>query len=132
MKEIQELNLPDDLHYSRDHEWLRQVGDDWIVGISDYAQDQLGDVVFVELPEVGAKFAAEEVFGTVESVKAVSELLMPVAGTVLAVNAALVDSPELINSNPYTDAWMLKIQPDNPADIERLMQREAYIAMLMG
>ncbi len=132
MKEIQELNLPEDIRYSRDHEWVRAAGGEWVVGISDYAQDQLGDVVFVELPAAGAKFAADEVFGTVESVKAVSELLMPVAGTVLAANTALTESPERINTHPYTDAWMLKIQPDNPADVDQLMDRDAYLALLKG
>lgn len=130
MKEISELNFPENLKYSKEHEWVVSHGEALRIGISDYAQDQLGDVVFVELPEVGAHFDTEEVFGTVESVKAVSELFMPVAGEVLAINDQLEDSPELVNSDPYGAAWMVEIKPEDPGQIEALMDQPAYLAML--
>jgi glycine cleavage system H protein len=103
-----------------------------VIGISDYAQDQLGDIVFVELPQVGDTFEKGAEFGTVESVKAVSELYMPLGGEVLAVNESLGDSPELVNNEPYTGGWMIKIKPANAAEIEQLMTKEAYLKMLKG
>lgn len=132
MKEIDELNFPDDLNYSNDHEWARQEGEMVVVGISDYAQDQLGDIVFVELPEKGSKLAQGEEFGSVESVKAVSELFTPVAGEVVEINEALDDSPELVNTDPYTSGWMVKIRPDGSDSLAKLMDRSAYVAMLKG
>ncbi|MDQ3174958.1 MAG: glycine cleavage system protein GcvH, partial [Acidobacteriota bacterium] len=99
-------NVPEDLHYSKDHEWLRVEGDVAVVGITDYAQNSLGDVVYVELPKMGEEFAANESFGSVESVKAVSEVFSPVSGTVAEVNEALNDEPEKVNGDPYGEGWM--------------------------
>ncbi|MFL5801314.1 MAG: glycine cleavage system protein GcvH [Roseiflexaceae bacterium] len=104
------FNTPAELQYTKTHEWIRIEGDEATVGITDYAQDSLGDVVYVELPEVGASFAAGESYGAVESVKAASDLYLPVAGEVVAVNDALVSQPEILNSDPYGAGWMLKIQ----------------------
>lgn len=132
MKEIDELSFPDDIRYSKDHEWTRTEGDLIVVGISDYAQDQLGDIVYVELPETGSTIAIGEEFGSVESVKAVSELFMPVGGEVVAVNGDLEDNPELVNEEPYTKGWMLKVKPADTADNDKLMDRDAYVAMLKG
>ena len=132
MKEIDELTFPDDVQYSNDHEWARQEGETVAVGISDYAQDQLGDIVFVELPEKGSKLVRGEEFGSVESVKAVSELFTPVSGEVVEINNALEDSPELVNNAPYTDGWMLKVKPDSSDPLAKLMDRSTYVAMLKG
>jgi len=132
MKEIDELTFPDDVQYSNDHEWARQEGETVAVGISDYAQDQLGDIVFVELPEKGSKLVQGEEFGSVESVKAVSELFTPVSGEVVEINNALEDSPELVNNAPYTDGWMLKVKPDSSDPLGKLMDRSTYVAMLKG
>jgi glycine cleavage system H protein len=104
------FKTPSDLQYTRSHEWIRIEGDQATVGITDYAQDALGDVVYVELPEVGASFEAGATFGAVESVKAASDLYLPVAGEVLEVNSALIDQPEVLNSDPYGEGWMLKIR----------------------
>ena len=132
MKEISELNLPGDVRYAEDHEWARLESDKVKVGISDYAQDQLGDIVFVELPDVGDSFEAGEEFGTVESVKAVSELYMPIGGEILAVNTDLEESPELVNNSPYDDGWMIEVKPSNPADFKDLMTADVYLEMLKG
>jgi glycine cleavage system H protein len=132
VKDISELIFPENIRYTKDHEWARLEGDIVIAGISDYAQDQLGDVVYVELPPVGDRFENEEAFGTVESVKAVSELFMPIAGEVVSVNAALSDTPEVVNSDPYGAGWMIHIKPFDPAFMETLMTREAYLDMLKG
>ncbi len=132
MKEISDLILPDDVRYAEDHEWARLEGEKVRVGIDDYAQDQLGDIVFVELPQVGDTFEKDEEFGTVESVKAVSELYMPVGGEIIAVNTALEESPELINSDPYDDGWMIEVMPSDPDDWDALMTIDAYIEVLKG
>lgn len=132
MKDISELNFPENVRYTQDHEWARLEGDIVIAGISDYAQDQLGDVVYVELPQVQDQFENGEVFGTVESVKAVSELFMPIAGEVVAINAGLADTPEVVNADPYGAGWMIHIKPSDPAFFETLMTREAYLDMLKG
>ena len=132
MKELNELSFPDDIRYSESHEWAKADGAKVKIGITDYAQDQLGDIVFVEMPGVGETFAKGAEFGTVESVKAVSELYIPIAGEVVAVNPALEDAPELINNSPYTDGWMLEIKPDDPSEIEKLMTKDAYLASLQG
>ena len=132
MKEIEELNIPSDLRYSRDHGWVRVEGDLLVVGITDYAQDQLGDVVYVGLPEKGSDLTTDQEYGSVESVKAVSELLMPVAGTVAAVNSALEDTPELVNTAPYAAGWLLKVKPDDPGAVHQLMDRDAYLSMISG
>jgi len=132
MKEINELNFPDDIRYAESHEWARPEGDVVKMGITDYAQDQLGDIVFVEMPEVAETFAKGAEFGTVESVKAVSELYMPIGGEIVAVNIPLEDSPELVNNTPYTDGWMIEVKPDNPAELDNLMTKTAYIESLQG
>ena len=121
---------PDDLRYTKDHEWVRIKGDRATVGITHYAQKQLGDVVYLELPEVGRKLKAQETFGTVESVKAVSELLSPVAGEVVEVNAALAQGPEKINSDPYGSAWMVALRLSDPAAAKALMDASAYKAFV--
>jgi glycine cleavage system H protein len=117
---------PSDLKYTKDHEWVRVEGDKGTVGITDYAQKQLGDVVFVELPEVGRTLKEHDSFGTVESVKAVSELFSPVAGEVVEANSALVQSPEAINTDPYGKAWMIKVRLADPAAAASLMDAAAY------
>ena len=132
MKELNELNFPDDLRYAESHEWARIDADKVIVGISDYAQDQLGDIVFVELPEVGDTFNKGEEFGTVESVKAVSELYMPVAGEIIAINSSLEDAPEKVNNSPYGDGWMIEVKADNSSEIDGLMDNNAYLGTLKG
>ena len=132
MKELSELNLPDDVRYAESHEWAKSEGDKVRVGISDYAQDQLGDIVFVELPEVGDSLDKGEEFGTVESVKAVSELYMPVGGEIIAVNSELEDNPEWVNNTPYADGWMIEIKPDDPSAIDDLLTRDGYLKKLKG
>lgn len=132
MKELSEVNLPEDVRYTQDHEWARPKGEAFQIGITDFAQDQLGDIVFVELPEIGDRFESGDEFGTVESVKAVSELFMPMGGEVVAINEALEDSPELVNTAPYTDGWMLEIKVGDPAAYDQLMDRAAYLDMLKG
>jgi glycine cleavage system H protein len=132
MKELSELNLPEDVRYTKDHEWARRKGETFQIGITDFAQDQLGDIVFVELPEPGDTFQSGDEFGTVESVKAVSELFMPLSGEVATVNAALEDSPELVNNAPYTDGWMLEIAASDPSEFDEMMDRGAYLEMLKG
>jgi glycine cleavage system H protein len=133
MKEIDELSFPEDVRYAEDHEWARKVdGERMRVGISDYAQDQLGDIVFVEMPEVGASFEKGQECGTLESVKAVAEMYLPVGGEIIAVNKALEDSPGQINESPYTDGWILEVKPADPSQWEKLMTREVYLEMLRG
>ena len=119
---------PEDLRYTRDHEWVRLDGDRARVGITHYAQKQLGDVVFLELPEVGRVLKSHDGFGTVESVKAVSELFSPVAGEVVEANAALVSKPEAINTDPYGEAWMITVKLSDPAAVAGLMDAAAYRA----
>ena len=132
MKEIGELVLPEDVRYAEDHEWAKQNGESIRIGISDYAQDQLGDIVFVELPAVGDVFAKGDEFGTVESVKAVSELYMPLGGKITAVNTALEDAPEQVNNAPYTDGWMIEVAAEDRAEFDALMDKKAYLDMLKG
>lgn len=119
---------PTDLKYTKDHEWVRLSGDEAAVGITDFAQKQLGDVVFVELPEVGRTLTAGEVFGTIESVKAVSELFSPIAGEVVAVNADLGTHPESVNSQPH-EAWMIKVRASNAGDAAGLLDAAQYEAL---
>ena len=122
--------MTNDLRYSKDHEWVRLTGAIGRIGITDHAQQQLGDVVFVELPKVGAAMAAGGRFGTVESVKAVSELFSPVSGKVTAVNDELQKKPETVNSDPYGAAWMIEVEVANPAEVEALMSAEQYDAFV--
>jgi glycine cleavage system H protein len=119
-------NIPDDLHYSKDHEWVRVDGDVAVVGITDYAQDSLGDVVYVELPKVGDDFAANESFGSVESVKAVSEVFSPVSGEIVGTNEALGDTPEKVNQDPYGDGWMIRIKMANPGEVDSMLTAAEY------
>lgn len=132
MKAIEELDFPDDLNYTKDHEWIENRGDIMRVGISDFAQDRLGDIVFVELPEVGDTLEIGAEFGNVESVKAVSELYMPIGGEIVAVNLDLEDAPEAVNNNPYTDGWMIEIKPGDPTKSDKLMDQTAYLDMIEG
>ena len=121
-------NVPADLHYTSDHEYVKGTDDSNVVqiGITDYAQDQLGDVVFVELPKKGAQFSAHDVFGTIEAVKAVSELFCPLAGEVVEVNSRLDGEPALVNSDPYGSGWMIKLKMKNPGDKASLLTADAY------
>lgn len=119
-------NVPEDLHYSKDHEWVRVEGDAAVIGITDYAQNSLGDVVYVELPKVAEEFAANESFGSVESVKAVSEVFSPVSGTVAGVNDALNDEPEKVNGDPYGEGWMIKIRMSNSGEVDSLLTAAEY------
>jgi glycine cleavage system H protein len=121
---------PEEFRYSKDHEWIRVDGDRGRVGITDYAQKQLGDVVFLELPEVGRTLSAGEQFGTVESVKAVSELYSPVAGEVVEANAALVSTPEVVNQDPHGEAWMIVVRVTDPSSLDGLMDARAYAAFV--
>jgi glycine cleavage system H protein len=123
-------NIPADLRYTREHEWAKREGDRVRVGITEFAQEQLGDVVFVELPKVGAKVTAHQAFGVVESVKAVSDLFAPVSGEVVEVNTALAKTPELLNREPYGAAWMLVIKPSNAAEWDGLLTAAQYGELL--
>lgn len=125
---------PEDLQYTKDHEWVRQsAGDDtWQVGVTDYAQDALGDIVFVTLPEAGSHVTAGEACGEIESTKSVSDVYAPVTGTVVTRNEALDAAPELVNSDPYGEGWMLTIRPDDPSDTSGLIDADAYTAGLDG
>ena len=124
------MNVPEDLRYSTDHEWVRLEGDQVRVGITDYAQDALGDVVFVEVPEVGAEVEADERVSEVESTKSVSDIYAPVAGTIVEVNTDLADSPERLNEDPYGEGWICVIEPDDPAAYEALLDAAAYRALI--
>ncbi|MGZ4682534.1 MAG: glycine cleavage system protein GcvH [Acidimicrobiales bacterium] len=126
------MNVPDDLRYSSDHEWIRAEDGTVRVGITDYAQDALGDVVYVEVPEVGAKVEAHAKVSEVESTKSVSDIFAPVAGTVVAVNADLADAPERLNDDPYGEGWICVIQPDDPTQVDALLDAQAYSALIGG
>lgn len=119
-------NIPENLHYSKDHEWVKVDGDVATVGITDYAQHSLGDVVYVELPSVGDKFEAHEAFGSVESVKAVSEIFIPVAGEIVESNDDLNDNPEFVNNDAYGEAWMIKVKMNNPLEADAMLSAEEY------
>lgn len=119
-------NVPEDLHYSKDHEWVRVDGDEAVIGITDYAQNSLGDVVYVELPKPGDEFAANESFGSVESVKAVSEVFTPVAGKVSAINESLADEPEKVNGDPYGGGWMIRVHMSHPGEVDSLLTAAEY------
>jgi glycine cleavage system H protein len=126
------MNVPDELRYSTDHEWVRLDGDRVRVGITDYAQDALGDVVFVDLPAAGTELAAGGVLGEVESTKSVSEIYAPVAGTVAAVNRALADAPERLNEDPYGEGWICEIEPTDPSSLDTLLDAGAYRQLTAG
>ncbi|MEI8052523.1 MAG: glycine cleavage system protein GcvH [Bacteroidota bacterium] len=120
------MNYPSHLKYTKDHEWILVEGNIAIVGITDFAQRELGDIVFIDVNTKGKALASEEVFGTVEAVKTVSDLFIPVAGTIIEINSALEGSPELVNSDPYGEGWMIKMTMNNPSDADHLMTAEAY------
>ncbi|HOJ20402.1 MAG TPA: glycine cleavage system protein GcvH [Armatimonadota bacterium] len=124
------MNLPPELRYAKSHEWVRVEGDLATIGITDYAQDQLGDVVYIELPEVGRTLQQEETFGSIESVKAVSELLAPVSGEVVEVNEELLDTPETVNEDPYSAGWMIIVRMDDPSEVKDLLTAEQYQAFV--
>jgi len=126
------MNVPEGLRYSRDHEWARLEGGRVRVGITDYAQDALGDVVFVDVPEVGAKIGADGKVSEVESTKSVSDIFAPVSGTVVEVNGDLADAPERLNDDPYGEGWILVLDPDDPAEVEGLLDADAYRALIEG
>ena len=120
------MNIPAELRYSKDHEWIRLEGETAYVGITDFAQHELGDIVFVDIDTVDETLEADETFGTIEAVKTSSELLLPVAGTVVEFNEALADAPETVNNDPYGEGWIIKVQVSNPAELDGLLDAEAY------
>ncbi len=124
------MNIPENLKYSKDHEWLRTEGDEAFVGITDFAQGELGDIVFVEVETIDETLEKDETFGTVEAVKTVSDLLLPVGGTVLELNEKLEDEPELINKDPYGEGWIVKIKMTNPDEADDLLDAAAYKALI--
>ena len=126
------MEFPENLRYTKEHEWLRLEADgkEATIGITDFAQRELGDIVYVELQPIGTELAKDEVFGTVEAVKTVSELYMPVSGTIVAINTALQNHPELVNQSPYDEGWMISIVLKDPAELETLLSAEAYAAMV--
>jgi glycine cleavage system H protein len=126
------MMIPDDLRYTAEHEWVREDGGKVRVGITDFAQDALGDIVFVQLPDVGAKVSAGESFGEVESTKSVSEIYAPLSGEVTARNEALGDSPDLINTDPYEEGWLVEIQVDDPSEVAALLDAAAYAELTKG
>ena len=124
------MNFPQNLKYINEHEWIRVEGDMAYVGITDYAQEQLGDIVFVDIPTVGESLEANETFGTIEVVKTISDLFLPVAGEVIEQNESLEENPELVNKDPYGEGWLIKMKPANLKDIEDLLDAEAYKAVI--
>ena len=124
------MSYPQELKYTKDHEWMRIDGDIATIGITEFAQGELGDIVYVDINTVGKELAAEEVFGTVEAVKTVSDLFLPVAGTITEINPKLTTNPELVNTDPYGDGWMIKMTVDHPDDVAKLMDAPAYENMV--
>lgn len=122
------MNIPAQLRYTKDHEWIKLEGQTATIGITDFAQGELGDIVYVEVETIGKALAAGEIFGTVEAVKTVSDLFLPVAGTVTELNPALANAPELVNSDPYGEGWMIKMTVNNPADVDALLDAAGYEA----
>ena len=124
------MQFPADLRYTKDHEWIKLEGNTATIGITDFAQGELGDIVYIDINTIGSALAAEAVFGTVEAVKTVSDLFLPIAGTVLEVNPALSAQPELVNTDAYGDGWMIKMTVSNPADVDALLTSEAYAQLV--
>ena len=131
-KKISELKLLDDVKYTEAHEWAKLEGENIKIGITDYAQDQLGEIVFVEMPEVGDTFKKKEEFGSLESVKAVSEIYMPVGGEIVSINEELGDAPEWVNEDPYGKGWIIEIKPGDPTELDSLVSKDTYLEMLKG
>lgn len=133
MKESNEYQFSPDVKYFEEHTWAREEGENIVVGISDYAQDQLGEIIYVELPDPGTSLNKNDVFGTVESVKTSSELYMPISGTVITVNESLEDEPETVNTQPYGEGWMITVKPSDPVElIESLLSAEQYSQLVLG
>jgi len=132
MKEISDLNLPDDVKYTKSHEWAKISDGIVTIGLNDYAQDQLGEIVFVELPETGDTFSQGDEFGSVESVKAVSEIYIPISGEIVEINEDLEDAPELVNESCYDNGWLIKVKADNISQLGDLFEKAAYLDILKG
>ncbi len=126
------MNCPENVKYTSEHEWIRLEGEVAYIGITDYAQEQLGDIVFVDIPTVGETLSTGEVFGTIEVVKTISDLFLPVGGEILEENEALADQPELVNKDPYGEGWLIKIKPESGADFASLLDANAYKALING
>lgn len=124
------MNFPEDLKYSKEHEWVRVSGNVATIGISDYAQDQLGEIVFVELPDEGEEFEKDDAFGVVESVKSVNDIFAPITGKIIEVNDPVVDSPEIVNEDPYAEGWLVKIEIADPKELGELMSAKDYAAYI--
>ncbi|HXW83497.1 MAG TPA: glycine cleavage system protein GcvH [Candidatus Binataceae bacterium] len=124
------MEIPQGLKYSKEHEWVATEDSVATIGVTDHAQDQLGEIVFVELPEVGEKISKDDPFGVVESVKAVSDIYAPISGTVIEVNEGLPESPEMVNEDPYGDGWLIKVKMNDPSDLEDLMDSDEYAEMI--
>jgi glycine cleavage system H protein len=132
MKEINDLNLPDDVKYTKSHEWAKISDGIVTIGLNDYAQDQLGEIVFVELPETGDTFSKGDEFGSVESVKAVSEIYIPISGEIVEINEDLEDAPELVNESCYDNGWLIKVKPEDVSQLDDLFDKAAYLDILKG
>ncbi|PLX17313.1 MAG: glycine cleavage system protein H [Marinilabiliales bacterium] len=124
------MNIPENLKYTKDHEWIRVEGEEAFVGITDYAQGELGDIVFLEIETEGEELAKEEVFGTIEAVKTVSDMFMPVGGEVAEVNEKLEETPEIVNKDPYGEGWLIKVKLTNPSEVDELLDAAAYKNLL--
>ena len=124
------MNIPENLKYTKDHEWVRVEGNEAYVGITDYAQGELGDIVFIEIETEGEELAKEEVFGTIEAVKTVSDMFMPIGGEVLEINEKLEESPEIVNKDPYGEGWLIKIKLKDTSEVEELLEAAAYKSLL--
>ena len=123
------MNIPQSLKYTKEHEWVREDGDTVTVGITDHAQGELGDIIFVEFPEIGQKIERDDPFGTIEAVKTVADLFAPISGTVIEINETLDDSPESVNNDPYGDGWMVKVSVSEPGELDNLMSKDQYLEM---